>query len=588
MGTFTTDVPTSDAGAKPKRGGADTLESEAIGLEISVRIHGSQVAAVVLEATEHVEPFEEDTSTMIVFPRGAVVKLRARVRTSHAVVLTNLTTKQTALCRIIQVNSTANALHYVKLEFIQPVPGFWGVHFPSDAKVPSVAREDHAPPKKELEKPTAPPPMPAKNVASMNVPPPAQSLPRLDTPLPAEKPFTHGAAKEAPKPVPAPPMNYGIAEHAQTNEVEPLATVPPKKTPLPKAQPTTPVPPLDMSAKAFMEAPVFDSLSTGEEVFGKDAVAAPAEEAAIFKSDQKAAQAFVRPFDPSSLLQGGEAPKRHTGLKVVLSLAAVAFLAAGAVYYVRQYRGSARQSASPTATVSIPHAAPVAATGTTRAQTPIGSAPPSIPDTASSSDARTAPRRQPVQAPAEQTVITVTPVHNSAKSSAPDGAASSSNGMANLYAGDLAARPQPAQHNSVAVDTPTIDSAPKDVAGPSSNAGLGSLVGGTASNLPAPPKPADPEPLVRGGVVVSPRLLHRVDPTYPTLATSTHVEGDVEIQAVIDQTGKVTSTKVISGPTLLRAAAMEAVRQWKYSPATLDGKPITMQYKVTVRFRLGQ
>src|SRR5579864_3015184 len=130
MASITTELPISPGASKSKTG--SDLEAEAFGLEVAVRVHGSQVAAVVLESTEHVEPFEEDTTTMIVFPRGAVVKLRARVRTGHSMVLTNLLTKQTALCRIIQVNTAPNVAHYVKLEFTQPAPGFWGVHFPSD------------------------------------------------------------------------------------------------------------------------------------------------------------------------------------------------------------------------------------------------------------------------------------------------------------------------------------------------------------------------------------------------------------------------------------------------------------------------
>ncbi|MGB7187662.1 MAG: energy transducer TonB, partial [Candidatus Acidiferrales bacterium] len=143
------------------------------------------------------------------------------------------------------------------------------------------------------------------------------------------------------------------------------------------------------------------------------------------------------------------------------------------------------------------------------------------------------------------------------------------------------------QHNSAPVDAPlpTISSSPKNLASASVSAGLTSLVGGAPSNLPAPPKPT---PVIRGGQVTQPRLIHSVPLAYPALATANRIEGDIEIQAVIDATGKVTSTKVLSGPALLRAAAVDAVRQQKYSPGTLDGKPITMQYKVTIRFRLGQ
>lgn len=588
MGSFTTEVPTSAAGAKPKRGAADTLENEAIGLDVSVRIHGSQVTAVVLDTTEHVEPFEEDTSTMIVFPRGAVVKLRARVRTGHAVVLTHLTTKQTALCRIIQVNSAANVSHYVKLEFIQPVPGFWGVPFPSEASAPA-AHEEHAKVIDELEKLAAPSP-PVKSAPPVSVPPAPRPLPQIDSPHPAPKPFAREAVQEPVKPVPAPPVSYGISEDARKHEVVPLAAAPTKRAPMtPKTQAPIPAPLRTVPSPAT-EAPIFDSLSTGEEVFGKEAtVTSEDDERAILKSDQRAAQAFGRSLDPSSLLHGGEAPKRHTGLKIFLSVAAVALLAAGAVHYVRQYRGNTRQSLSLTTPVNTPPTSP-ATPNASATQTATQSPAPAAAETEPPSEGRPAAKHVPVQAPPEQTAITIVPVHNNTKISDPEGQPAASNGMAHIYAGDLAARPQATQHNNVTVDAPlpAINSNPKELTGVSTNAQLGSLIAGASSTLPTPPKPAGPVAVVRGGQVVSPRLLHGAQPSYPALARSNHVEGDVQIQAVIDQTGKVTSTRVISGPALLRDSAMDAVRQWKYSPATLDGKPITMQYRVTVRFRLGQ
>lgn len=64
------------------------------------------------------------------------------------------------------------------------------------------------------------------------------------------------------------------------------------------------------------------------------------------------------------------------------------------------------------------------------------------------------------------------------------------------------------------------------------------------------------------------------------------MSGDVVVDALIDETGKVTSVKVVSGPVLLQQAAMETVRQWKYQPAMLDGKPVATHLSVTVRFRL--
>jgi protein TonB len=63
------------------------------------------------------------------------------------------------------------------------------------------------------------------------------------------------------------------------------------------------------------------------------------------------------------------------------------------------------------------------------------------------------------------------------------------------------------------------------------------------------------------------------------------VEGDVTLDALIDETGRVTKIKTISGPELLQQAAAAAVRQWKYEPATLGGKAVPIHITVTVKFR---
>jgi TonB family protein len=74
-------------------------------------------------------------------------------------------------------------------------------------------------------------------------------------------------------------------------------------------------------------------------------------------------------------------------------------------------------------------------------------------------------------------------------------------------------------------------------------------------------------------------------PGYPLLAKNQHLEGDVRVDAVIDVNGRVTATKAVSGPVLLQQAAVDALRQWKYRPATLNGKPVPMHLSVTIRFR---
>jgi periplasmic protein TonB len=109
----------------------------------------------------------------------------------------------------------------------------------------------------------------------------------------------------------------------------------------------------------------------------------------------------------------------------------------------------------------------------------------------------------------------------------------------------------------------------------------GALLEGGAKQ---PAAPTAPVPV--GGDVKPARMISSVPPTYPMLARTQHVSGDVRIDALIDANGRVSTMKVVSGPTLLHQAAMDALRQWKYQPAALDGKPVAMHLTVTLQFRL--
>ena len=96
-------------------------------------------------------------------------------------------------------------------------------------------------------------------------------------------------------------------------------------------------------------------------------------------------------------------------------------------------------------------------------------------------------------------------------------------------------------------------------------------------------EPVAPVPV--GGDVKPARLVKSVPPIYPAVAKSQRLSGDVQIDALIDESGDVSAVKVLSGPTLLHRAALDAVKQWKYTPAMLDGKTTSMHLTVTVQFR---
>jgi protein TonB len=99
----------------------------------------------------------------------------------------------------------------------------------------------------------------------------------------------------------------------------------------------------------------------------------------------------------------------------------------------------------------------------------------------------------------------------------------------------------------------------------------------------APPEPA----VVRvGRGVEPPRKLRHVAPLYPELARRARVEGTVTLECVIDPQGRVAQARVLSGSPLLDEAALDAVRQWLYTPTRLGGVPVAVILTVTVRFEL--
>src|SRR5699024_10842463 len=110
------------------------------------------------------------------------------------------------------------------------------------------------------------------------------------------------------------------------------------------------------------------------------------------------------------------------------------------------------------------------------------------------------------------------------------------------------------------------------------HAGLPAAVTGTGVALaPAPPEPAAPAgPIRPGGQIQEPKMLVRLNPIYPELAKLTRVSGRVILEAIIDPQGRVQDVKVLSSVKLLDQAAIDAVRQWRYSPTLLNGHPVSV------------
>jgi protein TonB len=123
--------------------------------------------------------------------------------------------------------------------------------------------------------------------------------------------------------------------------------------------------------------------------------------------------------------------------------------------------------------------------------------------------------------------------------------------------------------------------------GASGMEGMGASGGGVFSGHAGPKvKVAAPTKVsVSAGVAVG-LLIQRTAPVYPPIAKSARVSGTVVIQATISKTGSVVNPRVVSGPTMLRQSALDAVKTWRFRPYLLDGEPVEVETTVNVVFAL--
>ena len=92
---------------------------------------------------------------------------------------------------------------------------------------------------------------------------------------------------------------------------------------------------------------------------------------------------------------------------------------------------------------------------------------------------------------------------------------------------------------------------------------------------------------IEGGSVTEPKASEKVPPKYPEEMRKQGAGGSVVAQLLIDATGAVREVSIVESPAeAFSAAATEALEQWSFEPATLDGKPVTVTYIVTLKFRL--
>jgi TonB family protein len=122
------------------------------------------------------------------------------------------------------------------------------------------------------------------------------------------------------------------------------------------------------------------------------------------------------------------------------------------------------------------------------------------------------------------------------------------------------------------IDIPGATPAPPDSRGP--------------IGPPPPPSGGEKTHVVRITHINPAMLTHRVDPMYPTLAKQIGRAGRVELRAIIAADGTIQSLEAVAGDPIFYQSALEAVRQWRYTPTLLNGQQVQVDTYITVIYNL--
>jgi TonB family protein len=587
---------------------------DAVSLEVPIKIHGSRVTAVIRDITPQTEPFEEQTTTIIVFPQGGVLRMATGVSVAQMLVLTNLKSRQDAICRVVKVRSFPNMPSYVEVEFTQPQAKFWGVYFPSEGGTskrepstpapqlgtkhtaapanlsPSVLGQDVAAPKpvkagvysKEaspVKPPSAPPPAkPASSFVSLGsqekIQPAAVAMSRSE--------------ENSPRPPTGEKQTYAT-EPLKINVALGLAMPPaaeaeslPRRDSTNDAQPSAASVANDLQPKHATLGP--EAIANTDDIFGSLGSEALASDTAATSVESFGAQ-----LDAGIGRSGLSAAEPRQNWMLIAACIAVLFGAvASGVWYFRSkpqansanvasspVSSTAQSTASsptesPASTEPLPAALPSSSTPAA-GQTNFNATPHATPSAGSSVMAtRTSAAKSEDSVPAEP------------KTAGTD-VESTQAAPRSMFASKMKARPlSSARSLDSQNQAPVLDAT--EVAAPDP----GELPGVGSSSIAVPPPPgAAPEGSVTTGVAMKePTLISSVLPVYPSVARQARVQGDVVVDTQIDKNGNVARMNVVSGPTMLRQAALDALRRWKYQPQELDGKPVEGELLVKIKFRL--
>ena len=533
---------------------------------------GVTIRSLPTEANGLTQPIREEGKTVIVFDNGAVLRTSNNLPIGQSVILSNPNGRD-VVCRVVGGRNLPNVKGYAEVEFLEPVKDFWGIHQGADTAAggsvapplaPFVFRETAAPPLAATPRAAAPSGEPAKPAsAPLGNGPSFEDIPGLLS-MPssaAARESKTQSVRRGPEKATRDDSDYNLSEIAQPTAVG-------------NWQPPDAERPTEKRAIAAMSEALSSSSSANS---------APSRD---FMS--KGLMAYEQPSSSSADSKGRMPMILGAAGLVLVGVCAGVFFMRGRTAPVSVAKADITNQAA------VPEP-PAAKSAAEPAKTPREEVSQPAVQTQPQAESVAVVQSQPATTMVPVPAVVTSPVETNARtdsrnvrrqekspvaSKETEVAASRHPAIQNLKMGSPSA-PSQSSSNLGESAAPMTEIASTEAIGGTPSAGLLTSAGRT-SNPPAPPS----APVAAPKIVSSPKLVSSARPLYPATAKQSSIQGTVTVSANVDETGKVSSARALNGPLLLREAAVEAVRQWKYSPGLTDGKPTPSQVTVGVEFRL--
>ena len=576
---------------------AESPRSNPVCLEVSV-----VVRSLPADDTGN-PPIREEARTVIVFDNGAVLRSANKLPIGQTVIVSNPSGRD-VVCKIVTGRNLPSVKGYVEVQFVDAVNDFWGIHQSAEtvAPAPVAAVPAAVAPSNAAPIPQTPPA--AAQIAPRAVVPSQPALKQQDVSLGSGPSFedipglvsrpSSGAPREPKSESSKKPVvieaanknkdvsNYNLSESAKPTSLSNWQSATPESAAENRATFSPKIAPKEDSSGALSSSQPRDFMSKGLMAY---------EQADSSPNDSKkrvpliigiAALVLAGVGGLVFFLRGGSEPAAVATTAAVSQSSIPAEQSAAEP--IQRSQQAPIQQATEAGSPSQLQAQPVVEQSRTAV-----SAVPAVVTGAANSDLRTGSGLDSRNAKLEKN-------ETAGRDSEPTSSRRPS--ISNLKMGAPKA-PNKKLSGAGDLNAPNTDVASAQAVGSLAPAGL-LTAAGRISSQPAPPpslpgsSPATTSavisaasaPIPASKTVQDPKLISSPRLAYPQAARQSNIQGTVTLALNIDANGKVVGAEAVSGPLLLRQPAIDSVKQWKYSPGLLDGKPSPSQTTVKVEFRL--